>query len=355
MADFSGQVVRGTVGLALPIATPELAEYTAGNPVLAAGLTSAALSAPMQVNLPVSVPPQVIYSGQEVTLSQLWSRVHVIPRSKDVGFVLSQVQFNVEVWNAYRVPLKTILSADVTGPGGLFLQAPASYPIPIAPLHARNFTGIVPQDGDPQIKNVAVFVILGEMGADLTVTGIRITVFSPDPDWSDDFRERTEYLTHILATHAGQEQRIQLRKTPRTRVIYRVVTMEKRDSAALEALLWGNQARVYGVPFWPDAQPLLANVSPGATVVQVTTTYRKFAAGGLLLLWRDMHTHEALGIQSVAAGSVTLSFPAVGTWPADGRTYVIPLLTGRLSDGVPLRYLGGVAIEMSPDFACEVA
>lgn len=355
MADFSGQVVRGSVGLALPIATPELAEYTAGNPVLAAGLTSAALGAPMQVNLPVSVPPQVTYFGQEVTLSQLWNRVIVIPRTKDVGFVLSQVQFNIEVWNNYRVPLRVVTAVTITGPGGLTITPPSALPIPIAPQHAKNFTATVPQDGDPNINNVAAFVIAGEVGADTTVKGIRIIVFTPDPDWTEPIRERAEYMTQILSAYAGQEQRIQMRKTPRTRVAYRVLTADKRDHAALEVQLWGAQAKVYGVPFWPDAQPLLVAVNPGDTVVQVTTQYRQFAANGLVVLWRDMHTSEANSIISVAAGSITLSFPAVAAWPADGRTYVIPMLPGRLPDNAALRYLGGAVIEMDADFACEVA
>jgi hypothetical protein len=221
-------------------------------------------------------------------------------------------------------------------------------------MQSRQFQAVVPQDGDAQILNTVVFVFPGVDGTDLVVTGTRITVFGPDPDWTEPIRERTEYLTEILAAYNETEQRIQLRTKPRTVLTFRVLTLERKDTATLDALLWGWQSRVFGVPFWPDAQRLLADVNIGDTVIQVDTSYRKFEAGGLMVLWRDMHTHEALSIQNVGPTSLQLAAPTTKAWPADGRTYVIPVLSGRLPDQVQVRRLNNSTAEAEPTFVIEV-
>jgi len=286
--------------------------------------------------------------------AELFEKIIVTPREKKLGFVLSTNLFTVDVWNTFREALKTMTQIQITGGGGTLIDNPFGVPLVFGAMQSRQFQATVPQDGDAQILNTVIFVFTGISGTDLVVTGTRITVFSPDPDWEEGVRERTEYLTQVMNAYADKEQRVQLRKTPRTRLAFKVITLEVKDTAALHALVWGWQARIYGVPFWPDAQPLVANVSIGATVIQVDTTLRKFTAGGLMMLWRDMHSVEALSIQSVAAGSITLTAPTTQAWAADGRTYVVPLLTGRLPQEARVPRMNNAVAELDAEFECEV-
>lgn len=177
-------------------------------------------------------------------------------------------------------------------------------------------------------------------------------VFAAAPDWSEPVRERPSYLTDILRSHSDSEQRIQLRERPRTLVSYRVLT-EGRESAALAAQIWNQQGKLLGVPFWPDAQPLLVSAAATDTEIEVETTYRRFAEGELVLLWRDQFTFEYAEIVTVNPTSVVLAEGLTGNWDADGRTWVVPLLQGRLRDSISLGSPASKVAELAVTFDCE--
>jgi hypothetical protein len=355
MANFSGNVTPSNVPAQHPGVSVSLSQHTVGiTGYPGAGLMGSAQSGALTRNQIVELALAYVGNLAPMTGAELFEKVIVTPREKKLGFVLSTNLFSVDVWNTFRETLKTMTQIQIQGGGGTLIDNPFGVPLVFGAMQSRSFQATVPQDGDAQIQNTIIFVFTGIGGADLVVTGTRITVFSPDPDWDEPFRERTEYLTQIMNAYADKEQRVQLRTNPRTRLRYTVLTLDVRDTAALHALLWGWQGRIYGVPFWPDAQPLLANVSIGATVIQVNTTLRKFVAGGLMMLWRDMHTVEALSIQSVGANSITLTAPTTAAWTADGRTYVVPLLTGRLPDEAGVPRITNAVAELDTEFECEV-
>jgi|FLYL01.1.fsa_nt_gi hypothetical protein len=355
MAIFDGNLLPGIASPQHPGASASLSQFAAGvSGYPGASAQSVMLFGPQTLDPIQEIP--LLYGGtlEPMTGSELFEKIIVTPREKKLGFVLSTNLFSVDVWNTFRETLRTMVRIDIAGGGGTLIDNPFGVPLVFGAMQSRQFQATVPQDGDAQIQNTVVFVFTGISGTDLLVTGTRITVFSPDPDWTEPIMERTEYLTEIMNAYADKEQRVQLRTNPRTRLRYKVLTLDVRDTAALHALLWGWQGRIYGVPFWPDAQLLLANANIGATVIQVDTTLRKFVADGLMMLWRDMHTVEALSIQTVAAGSITLTAPTTQAWAADGRTYVVPLLTGRLPDEVGVLRMNNAVAELEAEFECEV-
>jgi hypothetical protein len=355
MANFNGNLLTSIASPQHPGASASLSQFTPGiSGYPSVSVQSFTLSGPQTPSLIAEIP--ILYAGQlaPMTGSELFEKVIVTPREKKLGFVLSTNLFTVDVWSTFRETLRTMVSIDISGSGGTEIDNPFGTPLVFGAMQSRQFQAVVPQDGDAQILNTVVFVFPGVDGTDLVITGTRITVFGPDPDWTEPIRERTEYLTEILAAYNETEQRIQLRSKPRTVLTFRVLTLERKDTATLDALLWGWQSRVFGVPFWPDAQRLLADVNIGDTVIQVDTSYRKFEAGGLMVLWRDMHTHEALSIQNVGPTSLQLAAPTTKAWPADGRTYVIPVLSGRLPDQVQVRRLNNSTAEAEPTFVIEV-
>jgi hypothetical protein len=46
-------------------------------------------------------------------------RIHVIPRRLDLGFVVSERQVEIEVWNAFFARAKTLDEITLTGPTGV--------------------------------------------------------------------------------------------------------------------------------------------------------------------------------------------------------------------------------------------
>lgn len=286
--------------------------------------------------------------------SELFGKVLVIPRSKDVGFLLSSVVWDVEVWNTDMLASKALTNITISGAGGLQVSGGLGSAANFGPGQASIYTATLGTDGDATIATVATWNFTGETGADMTVTGTRITVFSPEIDWSDGFTETIEFKTDVMTATSGQEQRVQLRTKPRYGAAFRVVTMEAKDSAAMDALLFGWQGRMFGVPWWPDASMLTAQATPGATSLQVDTTGRaSFEAGGLVMLWADQHAWEALGVLTVASGSVALSSQVAGTWPVG--TIVVPMRRGRMADVVDVEDPVNWASIFQVSFECEVA
>ncbi len=356
MADFPGILDLPILAPQHPGISPNLSTVTPGTAgPRRAPLVTLSLSGARAAGTPQTFAQALVGSLALMYGGELFEKIIVTPRTKDLGFVLSTVLFDIDVWNTFRNALQEMTAIDITGSGGLIVTNPFGLPLSFAAVQSRTFEGQMPQAGDAQILNTAVFVFTGISGTDLLVEGTRLVVFSPDADWGEPIRERSQYLTLIVEAHSQKEQRAQLRVTPRPILTYRVLTLTRKDTAALDALLWGWQAKIYGVPMWMDAQPLLADAPPDSTVLQVSTTFRRFQAGGLMMFWRDMHTHEALKILSLLSGSITLTSPTIQNWLADGRTYVVPLLMGRLPSELTVRRPNNQSAELEAQFVCEVA
>jgi hypothetical protein len=297
-------------------------------------------SSPLAANS--SVPQPVIavanrsFAGQRIHTfgGQLFSKIVIIPTTKTLGFVLTATQFAVEVWNTFRDSDQTLQSITVTGSGGLTIADPYGEPLIFAALDSYIYQVTVPSVGAAQISQDVLFTFLSGLTADMHATGSRITLFSVAPDWNEGMEESIEYLTEVLSAYSDNEQRRGLRQLPRRAMRYRALTLNARDAAGMESLVWGWQNQPYGVPWWPDAQPLLSSIGAGTFVIPVATADRLFAPGGLLALWKDEYTFEALAIVSVAAQSVTVSSPTQFAWIGGAQTRVLPILLCRIPASV---------------------
>ena len=352
MAVLSGYIASGWLRADPPVHSQDLGQHVAsfgggvlGSPGAPGALAGTGVVALVSQGLAGSEAP--MFGGE------LFEKIIVVPRKKSVGFVLSTQIFAIEVWNTHLRESKTLASIVIGGVGGLQITGGISAPGVFGPGRGATYTATLGTDGDATIANIAEFIFDGESGTETVVTGSRLTVFSPEIDWSEPFEETIAYMTNIIPAYSGHEQRIQLRTIPRFGASFRVLTATNRDTAALDALISGWQARVYGVPWWMDASPLVADAAPGTLTLQVDTTNRaSFEAGGLVMLWRDQHTWEALQVFTKSDSQVTLVSETVQSWSAGDL--VVPLKRGRLSDTVTIaRETSGVA-SMRATFACEV-
>lgn len=287
---------------------------------------------------------------QEMFGGQLFEKIIVNPRVKALGFVLSATQFAVEAWNSFRNTDQTLTAIQITGSGGLTLADPHGEPLLYPALDSFIYQATVPQAGPAQISQDIVFVFgSGIGGADCQVTGSRIVLFSVQPDWSAGVDETIEFLTDVLKGYSDFEQRRALRQLPRRAVHLRPLALTARNAAGMESLVWGWQNQPYGVPWWQDATQLTASISPGTLVIPCNTADRAFAPGGLLCIWQDEFTFEALSIVSVAANSVTVSSPTQLNWTAGPTVLVMPVFLARLPKSVEVTrqasFIDGMELE----------
>ena len=307
-------------------------------------------------NALVSPEPQLAYNGNvRGCFEELMNKVIVMPRRYACGYVLNDIKWKTHVWNTHKDVLRTITDIVIQDSGNVQVSNPAGFPLIIAPMNGINFETTVPRDGDITINACATWVVTDESGTDEVITGLRIALLPSAPDWSEPIKERTQYLTDILAAYSGKEQRFALRQIPRTRLDFRLMPADRREAAGLEALLFGNSGRVYAVPFWPDAMKITQDVVLGDTVIHVDTTHRKFAPGSILMLWREFYSSEAASIRSVDADRITLTAPINGSWAADGRTYAIPALGAIIEGEASLGRLSSNFFDSGISFLCDPA
>lgn len=356
MADLAGIENQPVVVLEAPAwLSAELGEFSPSPAALAPRLVEIARIGTKTGSALLSPEPRNDYAGAMPAMAggELFEKVIVTPRTKVLDFVVADVQFDTNVWNTHRRAIRVCTGVTVVDSGNVQISNPAGWPLQFGPFQAYDFPTLVPAEGDVTINALVLFLFVADGGTDLRVTGTRLLIFAAEADWSETPRERTQYLTNILPGYTEAEQRVALRSVPRTLFTFRVMTETRLKMAALEALLWGGQARLCGVPFWPDAQPVQADANAGDTVIYANTSYRKFAAGGLAVLWRDQLDFEAVNVLSVAADNITISAPLNNSWLADGRTYLVPLLLGRVSD-TPLGAISAENVEGTVAFQCEV-
>ncbi len=95
------------------------------------------------------------------------------------------------------------------------------------------------------------------------------------------------YLTDVLTSFRGMEQRVQLRAVPVGTIAYSVLLDDLRDAQMAGAILFGNQARAFGIGRWQFRVPLAQDAVPDDLEVLCDTADIPFEPGGLVLLWAD--------------------------------------------------------------------
>jgi hypothetical protein len=354
MADFSGFILSTNLGSFAANTISTLANGVPPSDPFLISLTSDAIGGSNDGGIP-SASAHWDNVGAIVTMfgGRLFERIIVLPRVKAVGFVLSSTQFPVEVWNTFHDSAKSLTAITITGTGGITIVNPFTLPKSIGAKGSIIFQAVVPGAGDVNINLDVVFSFAGISGTDMQVTGSRILVFSVAPDWDQGIKEKISYATDILTAYDDSEQRRGLRSLPRRGLAFSATTLKARDAAGMEALIWGWQHQPYGVPFWPDQRALLADVAEGSFTIEVDTTDRLFAIGGIAMIWQDEFTFEALTVTDMDDGSLTFEAPTQFAWTAGKGTLVAPIFLGRCSNKVDVQRNWSQSDTIAIDFAGE--
>ena len=267
---------------------------------------------------------------------QWFERIHVVPRRADLGNLIGEQALAVEVWSAYRSAHRSLVSITVLGSAGVVVDSPPSLPLLMPPFEADVYSVRALAIGDGLIDNLVVWGFYGipTEGTTLILVGNRIVPFPFSANFADPITERYGYLTDVLKARTDREQRVQLRARPRRGLEFSV-WLEEREAEHASALLYGWQPYAFGVPFWQYSERLTVSLAIGGTLVLVDTADVPWQAGDIVFLWADPWTWEAITVDAVASGQLTLRTPAQKAWPA-GSSVAVPLGIGRLGNSETL-------------------
>lgn len=331
--------------------TPDLDAYTGawlGLPAAWEATPSPGVEA-LATHWPVSTVPSNKSAGVATSyFDDYYNRVHLTPSMLDIGNLLSVQTREVSVWNAWLTG-KALASIDETATTGL-TESGIVAPTTFGALEERVFSVTVDTAGPASISAEYVFVFPDESPV-LSVTGRRVVVFGHAPNWARPVVEKLAWLTDVMLSHGGVEQRVGLLDAPRRSLAYELATLTRHQTNRLETMLLGWQARLCAVPVWTEAQTLAADLPAGSLAIPCATSGYEFAVDGLALLWAAHDRHEAVEIDAVGASSLTLKRATLDAWPAGSRLY--PIRLGRLPARQPFTRETGYHLTGAVEFAFD--
>jgi len=169
------------------------------------------------------------------------------------------------------------------------------------------------------------------------------------------------YLTSVITSRKGDEQRVRLRKHPKGSISFEFFAHRSVDRwgssilerSALIAAIYSNQPSKWTVPLWHYAVKLTSEATGGGTTLNVEdTTNSPFrtstALGDYALVYAGPLNYEVVAMNLVLTSSISTLDPLVATWPKGAA--VVPTRVGILAGGAQLRNVGPELVQGSVSF-----
>ena len=266
----------------------------------------------------------------ESFLDDYYYRIHVTPATFPFGPVLSELIDEFYVWNAFFVQ-KTCDDITETCPDEFELAGLAD-PFDLEPLECTTYTITIPKEGSASFESTITFDF-GAAGSRIVVlSGTRMIVFAFCPQLK--IPELLEWMTDVITPRdgIGAEQRISVRTIPRQKFTYSIPLKTEKEQSRFEAAMFEAQKRYFGLPIWTERVTHTATITAADGTITVDTTNADFRDESYALIWKSITEYEAVKIDTVAAGLLTLESPVVATYT--GTKFILPLRIAQVNSPV---------------------
>jgi len=270
-----------------------------------------------------------------------FEKVHTVPKRVDFGNILSQIDQEVEIYNAYRKEDRTLTGINFPVAGLEFTPSP-TLPYTIFEQDGLVLTLRATLDGPPAFDDSILFTLDSGI-VSFPVTGTRVVSFQFQPE--TPVKETLSFLTDIITGLSGYEQRISLRKNPRQQMdLVYVLEDDGEERTRVESLLMDWQARNWGVPVWFESTTATSDITTGDTVINVgSTAYASYREGGLVIIRQSDTAYEILEVASFTSTTITLKSFVSGSYAAEAvRVMPVRVCQMRSKEGGERYQVNGV-------------
>lgn len=325
MAALTGEVrIGGTGGAVNVLITSELNSYAQDYwPAYA----SEQLSSPrgtLTSNLPVSSPGETITGrvGNSYRLDY-YDRVHFTPQVLNFGNILERQTRQVYVWNAWLT--SSTVNGQLTTDSLVYLD-----PLP-GELHALEevltYCIALPGGLDNLLDDSISLQFDERDDAVLPVFGTRVAVlpYQPKSQW----QETHEWMTNVITSYNGSEQRVKLRTLPRI-TIDAEYPIPPSELQRANNIVYGWVRGPWAIPLWTDAT-LASPVVSGATTITLNDVDSLIQGAAEVFIWQSYDLYETVQVDSFAGNVLTTMNPVANNY---SRPIVIPLVNGTTNTGI---------------------
>jgi hypothetical protein len=295
-------------------------------------------------NLPISEPELTLQGNRGFSgggHESWYNRFHIEPSPLEAGNILADTTATFSLWNGWRGQKTLIEITDNGETEGIVVTPPDNLvpPYPFAGYEEQTFTVNIAVDGPSQIDAVFWFITSSGESVELEINGQRIFAWTFKPDWSVPVEERLEWVTDVLTSYNGNEQRIALRTNPRRTIDYQFMIDNGSDRRKFEAMLFNWGARTWMMPVWMEGQTLTSEMTAGATSMVVTRQDGNWQDGGYCIVMTAAFEYEIIKISTISGDTVNFRNPTELTWPAGSVYY--PAVTGIIGEKQGLTRFNG--------------
>lgn len=331
-------MATGSIGRALDLATlPHLGASQVSSHPHHGQITVAYSGAQMRsgaqdaTNLP-SIPPS--FAGTSVRIrtyyEDYYNRIYIVPPTLELGTITGDTTTEVLVWNTYRVDVE--LDAFSIPTSEISISGLVSGDV-IKPMRVDPFLVQVDGEGQPTLDATIGFTFTNTEYKTLVVTGVRARLFDHKHNWQSPLEMEYAWLTEIITSRSGREQRRALRQRPRRSIGHTVlVTTDNRRKLARDIQSWHQRTFIY--PDRTQYQRSTAELAQGSAILELDTV-PYWVVPEAFIIMENNDAISQLSVASVSGTTVTLLSPSDKTFPSG--TKVMPALTTRIAKEAELR------------------
>lgn len=229
----------------------------------------------------------------------------IIVTAVDVGAVAIEGEFSFGIWNGYPTK-ETIAGISLTQPDAISLTG-FSVGTVFGPYQEYEITLEILSGASSLIDCDITVVFVSGKSTTFTITAtVAIDLFfRPQRTSCIEF---VEFLTDVITSYNGSEQRRALRRFPRENFAVRYLEPDQNRRTTMKNALIGGSGQKLGFPFWHMANRVVAQPIIGDGVIYVDTQYADYQADGLCMLYDEVTTaRQTIKILSFTGTSIILS------------------------------------------------
>lgn len=256
--------------------------------------------------------------------SFFFENIFLTPAVINAGTVTPSDTFGFELWHSFTMD-KLLTGVNETGGNGLVLDGVTAGVLP--GFISLEYQVFLSQSGGGIIAYEAAFDFGSGGVFPFRLSASMATIIADGIDWSTQPGMNIQYLTEVIESFDGTEQRIALRDQPRVSLTYQYLL---DDSALTEFdIKYGNFGGQLLIPMWAHASELAQDVLAGDRTVYIDSANGYISTSDTLMITDGVNS-EFVGVESVAPGAVVLTALAQKNFKIGAR--LVPVRTGHGAD-----------------------